>query len=161
MQLARDIYELLRPQCPGSGHLPAGWGTPKLAQCCKGTHPEPSTARSWFGSTGARRKRRRGRLTSQHGSACVSQLLSSFQTLLDSPWTFGIQMLRPFPKPLTSDSTPACPHANPLRSLPAQRPALIFTQDEPRSGSVPADIQSLSFLQIPLRFLQKEALSGA
>lgn len=68
------------------------------AQCWKDAHPEPSTARSCFGSAGetgstTRKRRRRGRLTSHHSSACISQPFLPNQTHLDSCRTLAVQKL--------------------------------------------------------------------
>ena len=89
-----------------------------------------------------RKRRKQGRLNPQYGSALPAQLL---------PWTHdGFSPSRSCDLALCFSSTPTEP--------PARRLAFISIPDEPRSssGSAPADIQSLSFLQIPLRFCKKQ-----
>ncbi|XP_055577391.1 uncharacterized protein LOC129736886 [Falco cherrug] len=167
MQLERDNYKLLSPRCPwpGSWSLPVGQvtlqqGSAVLQGCTPGT--EHGTELFWQRwRDGEHSKEEKERKAGFPAWLCLHFAASPSQP---DPLRFTSDFC--YPKALTFSETlgfgqhSRLPRASPLCSLPAGGSAFIFTQDEPRSGSAPADIQSLSFLQIPLRFCKKKPQVG-
>lgn len=147
-----------RPRCPpragvcsraGRLSLPTDTPNPRARRCRDG-RLQPSTARSRFGGTGEaerrRRRRERGRLASQH-------LPHAAPPCRQDP--LGLTLDFPHPKAVT---LPKSPPPRPAHASPCEPPARgpAFVSIPMSHGSAPADIQSLSFPQIPLRFCGKQ-----
>lgn len=145
-----------KPRCPlragacsraGRLSLPTDTPNPRARRCRDG-HLQPSTARRRFGGIGEaeRRRRRRGRLASQH-------LPHAAPPCRQDP--LGLTLDFHHPKAATLPESPRFDQHTPPPASP--QPGAPRSSPSPMShGSAPADIQSLSFLQIPLRFCRKQ-----